>query len=261
MTEFCEQVNPRVLLEMRRARPFPEMQRIQESWLAAHEKRALLWLAARTPRWIGPDYLTALGFAAQLGAGVCYMLAAWNRYALLGVIACLALNWLGDSLDGTLARARQQLRPRYGFYVDHMVDSFGAVALIGGLALSGYMHPWIATGLLVAFLMLSIQSYLATHALGEFRLSFWRFGPTELRILLAVGNLALLWKLQVHFLGGCYKLFDLGGTIGLAGMALIVIFFTAQNTVRLYREERISGEKISGEKIGDPSTVEKSIAQ
>ena len=127
-----------------------------------------------------------------------------NRYALLGVIACLALNWLGDSLDGTLARVRQRQRPRYGFYVDHMVDSFGALALMGGLALSGYMHPWIAIGLLIAFLMLSIQSYLATHALGEFRISFWRFGPTELRILLAVGNLALFWKPVVHLFGGLY---------------------------------------------------------
>ena len=134
-------------------------------------KDALLWLAARTPQWIGPDQLTGLGLAAQVGAGACYALAAWNRYALLGVIFCLALNWLGDSLDGTLARVRQQLRPRYGFYVDHMVDSFGALALMGGLALSGCMHPGIAISLLVAFLMLSIQSYLAVHALGEFQLS------------------------------------------------------------------------------------------
>src|SRR5580704_13669496 len=248
MTEFCEQVNPRVLLEMRRAQPFPEMRRIQESWIAADEKRSLLWLAARIPQWIGPDHLTALGLAAQIGAGVCYALAAWHRYALLGVILCLALNWLGDSLDGTLARVRQQLRPRYGFYVDHMVDSFGALALMGGLALSGYMRPAIAIGLLVAFLMLSIQSYLATHTLGEFRLSFWHFGPTELRILLAVGNLALLWKAQVHFLGGYYKLFDLGGTIAMAGMSLMFLFFTAQSTVRLYRVERID-EQIARERM------------
>ena len=240
MTELCEQVNPRVLLEMRRQRPFPDMHRVQESWVAAAEKRALMWLATRIPEAIGPDHLTALGLMAQIGAGVCYALAARNRWALLGVIACLALNWLGDSLDGTLARVRQRLRPRYGFYVDHMVDSFGALALMGGLALSGYMHPAIAIGLLIAFLMLSIQSYLATHALGEFRLSFWRFGPTELRILLAIGNLALFWKPMVHFLGGTYRLFDVGGAIGLAGMALMVVFFTLQNTIRLYREERIA---------------------
>jgi phosphatidylglycerophosphate synthase len=240
MAEFCEQVNPGVLVEMRRAQPFPEMRRIQESWVAAAEKRALLWLAARTPSWLGPDHLTALGLAAQIGAGICYALSAYRRLPLLGVIVCLALNWLGDSLDGTLARVRQQLRPRYGFYVDHMVDTFGALALMGGLAMSGYMHPGIATGLLVAFLMLSIQSYLATHALGEFRLSFWRFGPTELRILLAAGNLALLWRPRVHLLGAHYRLFDVGGIVGLAGMALVLVFFTAQNTLRLYREERIT---------------------
>ncbi len=240
MTEFCEQVNPGVLLEMRRKRPFPDMLRVQESWVASAEKRALLWLAARTPDRIGPDHLTALGLAAQIGAGACYALVPWNRYALLGVILCLALNWLGDSLDGTLARVRQRLRPRYGFYVDHMVDSFGALALMGGLALSGAMHPWIAIGLLTAFLMLSIQSYLATHALGEFRISFWRFGPTELRILLALGNLALFWKPQVHLFGRQYRLFDVGGAIGLAGMALMVVVFTLQNTARLYHEETIA---------------------
>ena len=239
LTEFCEQVNPRVLLEMRRTRPVSDTVRVQESWVASAEKRVLLWLAARTPERIGPDHLTILGLLAQLGAGTCYALASWNRFWLLGVIVCLAFNWLGDSLDGTLARFRQRLRPRYGFYVDHMVDSFGALALMGGLALSGYMHPWIAIGLLVAFLMLSIQSYLATHALGEFRLSFWRFGPTELRILLAIGNVALFWRPVVHLFGGQYRLFDVGGAIGLGGMSLMVIFFTLQNTMRLYREERI----------------------
>jgi archaetidylinositol phosphate synthase len=239
MTEFCEQVNPRVLLEMRRARPVPETRRIQESWLAGIEKRTLVWLAVRTPERVGPDHLTLLGLAAQIGAGACYALASQNGLALLGVILCLALNWFGDSLDGTLARVRQRQRPRYGFYVDHMVDTFGALALMGGLALSGYMHPAIAIGLLIGFFMLSIQSYLATHALGEFRISFWRFGPTELRILLAIGNLALFWKPMVHLFGNQYRLFDVGGTVGLVGMALMVAVFTVQNTIRLYREERI----------------------
>jgi phosphatidylglycerophosphate synthase len=244
MAEFCKQVNQRVLLDLRdaetrRIRPFPNMLRVQDSWVAAAEKRALLWLAARTPDRIGPDHLTVLGLAAQVGAGVCYALAGWNRLTLLAVIVCLALNWLGDSLDGTLARVRQRERPRYGFYVDHMVDTFGALALMGGLALSGYMHPWIAAALLVAFLMLSIQSYLATHALGEFRISFWRFGPTELRILLAIGNMAALRKPLVHLFGGQYRLFDVGGAIGLSGMGLMLVVFTLQNTIRLYCEERI----------------------
>src|SRR6202140_4187282 len=211
MAEFSEQMNPSMLSEIKRTQPIGEMRRVQESWVAEHEKCALLWLAARTPQWIGPDHLTALGLVAQIGAGVCYALASRHKYALLGVIACLALNWLGDSLDGTLARVRNRQRPRYGFYVDHMTDSFGAVALMGGLAMSGYMSPEVAIGLLIGFLMLSLQSFLATLTLGEFRLSFWRFGPTELRILLAIGNGVLFWKPRVLVLGGQYRLFDVGG--------------------------------------------------
>ena len=107
-----------------------------------------------------------------------------------------------------------------------------------GLAFSGYMDPRIAIGLLLFFLLLSIQSYLATYTLKEFRLSFWRFGPTELRILLCAGNLAVLrWP---HVLKPHYRLFDVGGIVGIAGMAGMFIFYTAQNTIRLYREERIS---------------------
>jgi phosphatidylglycerophosphate synthase len=156
---------------------------------------------------------------------------------LIASIGCLALNWFGDSLDGTLARVRQMQRPRYGFYVDHILDSIGSVALMGGLALSGYMSPAIAIGLLVMFLLLSIQSYLATYTLGEFRMSFWSFGPTELRVLLVVGNLALFrWQTVLH---GHFKLFDVGGAIGVAGMTTMLLVFTIRNTVRLYNEERI----------------------
>jgi len=240
MTDLCEPVNPEFLPDTKTAHPAPEMRRVQESWVASGEKKMLLWLAARTPQWINPDHLTGLGLAAQVGAGIFYVLARWNEYALVGVIVFLALNWLGDSLDGTLARVRQRLRPGYGFYVDHMVDTFGALALMSGLALSGFIRPWIAIGLLIAFLVLSIQSYLATHALGEFRLSFFRFGPTELRLLLVAGNLAVLWKPQLHFFGGRYRLFDVGGAIGLAGMAAVLICFTVENTLRLYRAERPS---------------------
>ena len=237
MIDFCEQANPMVLDEARRVTPFENARRIHHGLTSNLEKRTLIWMAERTPRWINSDHLTIAGFLAQVMAGVSYAMARWNRYWLLAVIGFLALNWLGDSLDGTLARVRQQLRPRYGFYVDHIVDSFGGLALMGGLALSGYMHPWIAIGLLIAFLMLSIQSYLATYTLGEFQLSFWNFGPTELRILLAVGNVALLYHPLVFH--GHYRLFDAGGVVGLAGMSVMLIFFTARNTRRLYLAERI----------------------
>jgi len=238
MVDYCEQANPGVLAEIRRlGGAVGNARRIQASFLAALEKRTLIWLAERTPASINSDHLTMLGLVGQVMAGVFYALSRWNKYYLFAVIGCLAVNWLGDSLDGTLARVRQQQRPRYGFYVDHMVDSFGAVAMMGGLAFSGYMHPWIAMGLLLAFLVLSIQSYLATYTIGEFRLSFWHFGPTEFRLLLAVGNLALLrWPMVLR---GQFRLFDVGGAIGLIGMSLMLMFFTAQNAYRLYCEERI----------------------
>ena len=235
-TEFCEQPSPSVLNDPRRFR-FRNAARIQQGLSAGHEKRVLVWTAERTPSWINSDHLTIVGFLGQIMAGVSYALSGHNRGWLIACIFFLGLNWLGDSLDGTLARVRECQRPRYGFYVDHMVDSFGALAMLGGLALSGYMHPYIAIGLLIGFLLLSIQSYLANYTLGEFRLSFWSFGPTELRILLAIGNLALFrWP---HVLKGHYRLFDVGGAIGLAGMAVMVVVITVQNTLRLYREERL----------------------
>jgi len=236
LAEFAEQINPSTLAEVRQAE-FRQAARVHGSLLASVEKRALVWMAERMPSWVNSDHLTVLGFAAQIMAGVCYALARSDRSMLLAAIVCLAVNWFGDSLDGTLARVRQRQRPRYGFYVDHMIDSIGATAMMGGLALSGYMHPAIAVGLLIAFLLLSIQSYLATYALGQFHLSFWRFGPTELRVLLAVGNLALFrWAWVIH---GRYRLFDIGGAIGLVGMVVMLTFFSLKNTIRLYREERI----------------------
>ena len=201
LADFAEQANPNTLAEVRRA-GFKQATRVHGSLLATAEKRVLIWMAERMPKWIGSDHLTILGFGAQIATGVCYALAARDRRMLLLAIVCLAVNWFGDSLDGTLARVRQQQRPRYGFYVDHIIDSIGAVAMMGGLALSGYMHPVIAIGLLIGFLLLSIQSYLATYTLGEFHLSIWHFGPTELRILLAIGNLALFrwaWVLDGRY--------------------------------------------------------------
>jgi phosphatidylglycerophosphate synthase len=211
--------------------------RLQHSMSSGLERRLLIWMAERLPVWINSDHLTALGFIAQLLTGASYALARADKFWLLVGIASLGLNWFGDSMDGTQARVRQQQRPRYGFYVDHMLDSIGAVALMGGLALSGYMAPIVAIALLILFLLLSIQSYLATHTLGEFRMSFWSFGPTELRLLLAAGNLALLrWPMV---LGRRFRLFDIGGVVGVAGMTAMLLFFTARNTLRLYQQERI----------------------
>ena len=222
------------------ARPFTPATRVQQSFVAAAEKKALLWLAERTPRGINSDHLTLLGFAAQCLAGVCYALARWNRYLLLLGILFLALNWLGDSLDGTLARVRNCQRPRYGFYVDHIADTFAAFFLMGGLAFSGYIHPAIAFGMLIAFLMLSIEAYLATYTLGQFQLSYWKLSPTEIRLLLAAGNIALLRWPTVNVVGTQLRLLDIAGVVGIVGMALMLIVSAIQHTATLYREEKIS---------------------
>jgi archaetidylinositol phosphate synthase len=214
--------------------------RIQQSFVAVAEKKTLLWLAERTPGWINPDHLTILGFAGQCLAGVCYALARWDHDMLLLGIVFLGVNWLGDSLDGTLARVRNRQRPRYGFYVDHITDTVAAFFLMGGLALSGFVHPAVAIGMLVAFLMLSIEVYLASYTLGRFQLSYWKFGPTEIRLLLAAGNVALLYWPTVKILGGAeIRLFDIGGVIAIAGMTGMLMVCAIRHTATLYREESI----------------------
>ena len=216
---------------------FITAQRVNRSLTASLEKRALVWMAERTPNWLTSDQLTLMGVTAQIGAGICYALSRFNRFALLGVILCLALNWLGDSLDGTLARVRQQQRPRYGFYVDHIADIFGSVALMCGLGFSGFLHWQTAAAMLISFLVLSSESYLATYTLSRFQLSQGFFGPTEIRILLIIGNLALLRNPYATILGHKMLLFDLGGVIATLSMLVMAISVTLRHTAELYRQE------------------------
>jgi len=219
--------------------PFANAIRLQESFTARAERKALLWLAARLPSWVNSDHLTLLGFAAMILAGASYALARTNRAGLILATIFLALNWFGDSLDGTLARVRNQLRPRYGFYVDHMIDTVGGLFLMSGLAISGIVDWRIALGMFIAFLMLSVEVYLAAYTLGTFRLSFAKFGPTEIRILLALGNAALWFYPDERIFGSPYRVFDVGGIAAIAGMALMLVVATICNTVKLYRVERL----------------------
>jgi archaetidylinositol phosphate synthase len=216
---------------------FQSARRINQSLTAQMEKRALLWMAERAPAWVTSDQLTVLGLSAQIGAGIGYALSGANRSALLLVILCLVLNWLGDSLDGTLARVRRQQRPRYGFYVDHMVDVFGSIALMCGLGCSGLLHWQTAIAMLVAFLVLANESYLATYTLSRFELSQGIFGPTEIRILLILGSLELLRSPYATLFGYKVLLFDLGGAIAAVSMFATAIWVTARHTAQLYRQE------------------------
>ncbi len=206
--------------------------RIREhrSLLAASEKRLLIWVAHRLPRVVHSDHLTALALAAMALAGFGFAVAGHDRRGLWVVVCALLLNWFGDSLDGTLARVRRLERPRYGFYLDHVVDILGVTMLMAGLGASGFMTPVIALGVLVAYLLVSSEVFLATSVHGTFRMSFAGVGPTELRILLAAGAVALFRDPHVE-LGvlGRWRLFDVGGVTSVAGLAIALSFGIARN--------------------------------
>jgi phosphatidylglycerophosphate synthase len=219
---------------------FKDAKREQASLLAPLEKTALLWLARRLPHWVSSDQLTVIGFIAMFLAGLSYVAARRHPLALLLVVVFLIVNWFGDSLDGTVARVRNRQRPKYGFYVDHITDAFGTFFLLGGLGLSGYMSGVVAVGLLIAYFLLSIESYLATYSLGTFHLSHWKFSPTELRLLLIAGNIAVLIRPPVvPLFRWNFLLFDVGGVIGIAGMSLMVAVTAIQHTRALYLQERL----------------------
>ena len=210
-----------------------EHAREHHSFLAAAEKRLLIRIAQRIPRVIHSDHLTSLALAAMAVAGAAFAAARWDRRALWLVVIALALNWFGDSLDGTLARVRRSERPRYGFYIDHVLDIVGATLLFAGMACSTFMHPGIALALLVAYLLVAGEVFLATAVRGVFRMSFGGFGPTELRILLAAGAVALFRDPHVGVGPLTVRLFDLGGLIAIAGLAIVFAVSVVRNATAL----------------------------
>jgi archaetidylinositol phosphate synthase len=238
MNQECEVHMQEAIIADRRQTGFVNPLRVHKALTADVEKRALIWLAERTPSAINSDHLTGLGFVSQLLAGASYALASRYPAALVLASIFLALNWLGDSLDGTLARVRNQQRPRYGFYVDHMADTFGALALMAGLACSGYVHWQIAAGMLACFYVLSIESYLTTYTMGHFHLSQGRFGPTEIRILLIAGNCALLVHPYADIAGRRFLVFDIGGAVAITAMTYMAVAATVRHIAVLYREEK-----------------------
>jgi len=224
---------------MTTVKAFTGARRVHRSMLAVGEKKLLIWMAERMPLWINSDHLTAIGFLALPGVAAAYW---WSRSSQLGFAVAtvlFVLNWFGDSLDGTLARVRNRQRPRYGFYVDHVLDTCGSVCAFGGLALSGYMSERVAISLLVAWLLLSVEVYLTTYTLGDFHLSFAAFGPTEFRLLMIAGNIAVLYRPVVTLFGHRYLLFDVGGAIGTSGMLLAFLWSAVRHGAQLYRAETL----------------------
>jgi archaetidylinositol phosphate synthase len=207
--------------------------------LARPEARALEWIARRLPRFVKPDHLTLLGVLAAVGIAAAYALSNRDPVWLWAASGLLVVHWLGDSLDGTLARVRRSERPRYGYYLDHLVDAI-ATALIGiGLGLSPYML--LATGLVivVAYLVLSINTYLETNVLGVFSLGYGRLGPTEARIALIAVNtlLALGIAPAVSVVGVGVTVLDVAGLAVAALMVAGLATRAARNLRELARLE------------------------
>ena len=213
--------------------------RVNHGLLAGAEKRALVWMARRLPRAVNSDHLSGMGLAAMFTAGLAFAAFQLTPWAAAGVVLSLIVNWFGDSLDGTVARVRNQQRPRYGYYVDHVIDLAGTAFLMAGLAFSGLMTPLLAALLLAAYLLVSAETYLATHANGVFRMSFLGFGPTELRILIAAGALRAAYDPLVELGSFRVGLFDLGAAIACAGLLVAFVASAVRNVRALYAAERL----------------------
>jgi archaetidylinositol phosphate synthase len=197
--------------------------------LAEPEARALEWIAGRLPAWVKPDHLTALGVLAAIGIAAAYVLSNGDEAWLWAASALLVVHWLGDSLDGTLARVRKSERPRYGYYLDHLVDAFATAAIGIGLGLSPYMLLAVGLAIVVAYLILSINTYLETQAFGVFTLGYGRFGPTEARLFLIAVNTALVLGMPG------FGLLDVAG-ISLAAVMLLGLIGRARRNLRRLAE-------------------------
>jgi len=203
--------------------------------LASLERRALDFLVRRLPAWVMPDHLTVIGLIASTLIGVAYMLSNRNENWLWLANLAIVLNWFGDSLDGSLARYRKAERPRYGFYLDHLTDAYSTLLIGLGLGLSPYMLLSVGLAIVIAYLLLSINVYLETHAFGDFRFSYGRFGPTEVRlVLIFLNTMALLWgPLPFGIRGIGATVFDVAGMIAVAMMLSLLIARATENLKQL----------------------------
>lgn len=202
--------------------------RIQTSLLNGVEKKALVWLAERQPRWMTSDILTAIGSIGAFIIGLGYILAPISIHFLW--LSCLGffINWYGDSLDGTLARVRKKQRPIYGFYLDHTIDCINEMFMFLGLGLSGLMHFDLALFIYVFYLLMTVNVSVNAHLKGEFKLTYAKLGPTELRIIAVILNMLLIlvapirefaWNLTISGHNLSLSALDLGGIVIFLGLA------------------------------------------
>lgn len=200
--------------------------RIQTSFLNAAEKKILVWLAVRQPKWMTSNILTLIGTAGSLIAAAGYVLSARNISFLWLSSLGFVINWYGDSLDGTLARVRNRQRPVYGYYIDHTVDCISEILIFTGIGLSGLMHFGLAMLILALYLMLTINVSINAHLKKEFKLTYAKMGPTEFRLIAILVNTLFATVKPLSEFSRTYELFGrdiVFKTFDYAGVAVLVI--------------------------------------
>ena len=219
--------------------------RVNDILLGPLERPTLNWLAAHMPAWVTPDTCTIVGMLGSLGVAASYMLTAYDRNFLWLASLGFVVNWLGDSLDGTLARYRRIERPIYGFFVDHTIDAFSVSVIILGLGLTPHISFNIACLVLITYLLLSVLVFVRTSAVGEFKISYGKLGPTEVRVIAVLLNAAMYFggvqtSLATTGLPSQISLnpYDLFLTV----LALLLLYFflatAVQETIRLAKENK-----------------------
>jgi phosphatidylglycerophosphate synthase len=207
--------------------------------LAEPERRMLRAMAARVPGWLNPNHFTALGVLGAVGCGAGYALSGRDPDWLWFASLMLVVNWFGDSLDGTLARVRKAERPRYGYYIDHVVDAFTTAVIGIGLGLSPYVRLDLALVLMLVYLTLSINVYLESAVFGVFKIAYARIGPTEARIVLILANVAL-WLSSTLLPGlGNEVRFVANAAVALMALAMfaVLVIRFGKNLHKLSKEE------------------------
>lgn len=216
--------------------------RIQTSVLNGVEKKALLWLAERQPKWVNSDTLTFIGFIGSVIIAAGYILSNYNINFLWLASLGLVINWYGDSLDGTLARFRKQQRPVYGFYLDHTMDAINETFMFMGVGLSPFMRFDLSCILLAIYLMLTLNVSMNAHLKGEFRLTYAKLGPTEFRLIAIIVNAILVfdkplntWSYELPWLSSTLEFHALD-VVGIAILIVLVVIYivTIAQDLRYY---------------------------
>jgi phosphatidylglycerophosphate synthase len=212
--------------------------RVNDILFGPLERPALQWLAAHSPGWMTPDILTLIGIIGALVIFAGYVLSGSNPAFLWLASLGFVINWYGDSLDGTLARYRKIERPKYGFFVDHTVDAFGQLWILAGIGLSPYVSFSVAMLALVGYLMMSVLVYVTTFVTGEFKISYGKLGPTEIRVIAILANVAFFFGgvRMIEFSFGTYPVYDL---LILAIALLLIGIFTVTTASRAYELSKI----------------------